>query len=167
MLRGTSLTAQEPCLDETGAIPVKKHGGAREGKRWTPEEDKLCTELWDQGIWASKIAAQLNRTPSSVRSRIANLGCQPRQQSANQMRRLSHIFGEEGSIEWYECQQEAFCKAMLENPDERPTDIPEAQRGHVNFVGRITPRRIQPSWSSMGDIDPGTGHGGWVSRGYR
>jgi hypothetical protein len=143
----------EPCLDETGVLPVvKEHGGAREGKRWAPEEDKLLVQLWDDGVWASKIAAQLNRTPSSVRSRVGNLGCQPRQQSSSRIRRLSHIVGEETSVEWYESQQEAFCKAMLENPDERPSDIPETDRGHVNFVGRITPRRLPPSWSSMGDV---------------
>jgi hypothetical protein len=145
--------SSEPCLDETEVLSVvKKHGGAREGKRWTPEEDKLCIRLWDQGVWASKIAAHLNRTPSSVRSRVANLGCQPRQQSSTHMRRLSHVVGEEASSEWYESQQEAFCKAMLENPNERPSDMPEAERTHANFVGRITPRRLPPSWSSMGDV---------------
>jgi hypothetical protein len=154
MLRG-SLTAQEPCLDETGAIPVAKgHGGARGGKRWTPEEDKICIQLWNEGVWASKIGKQLNRTPSSIRTRVSNLGLTPRPHSTspNYARRLAHVVGEEASDEWYESQQWAFAAAMEANPDERPSDMPEAERTHANFVGRITPRRLPPSWSSMGDV---------------
>jgi hypothetical protein len=139
----------EPCLDETGDNP---HGGARYSSRWSPEEDRQLTELWDSGMEARAIGRKLKRTPSGVRSRVSNIGLAPRQQSSSRIRRLSHVIGEEASDEWYESQQWAFVNAMLANPDERPSDMPEAERGHVNFIGRITPRRLPPSWSSMGDV---------------
>jgi hypothetical protein len=124
---------------------------------WTEGEDRLCSELWLKGVVARKIAEQLGRTPSAVRSRSQHLNL-PQRHVGNHLRnsarieRPSHIRGEEISPEWYESQQLAFVAAMKAHPTERPSDVPEERQGHVVVLGLRIPS-CPPSWSSMGDCE--------------
>jgi hypothetical protein len=122
---------------------------------WSEAEDRICGDMWLKGVTARLIGERLGRTTSAVRSRSQHLNL-PQRHVGNHLRnsarinRPPHIRGEESSPEWWDSQQLAFEEAMLANPSERPSEIPEERLGHVINLGLRIPS-TPPSWSSMGD----------------
>jgi hypothetical protein len=130
-------------------------GESNHSHKWSAEEDRVCSDLWLKGVTARTIGEHLGRTQSAVRSRSQHLNL-PQRAVGNHLRNSSrisrppHVRGEEMSSDWYESQQLAFEEAMLANPSERPSEVPEERQGHVIHIGMRIPGTI-PSWSSMGD----------------
>jgi hypothetical protein len=140
---------------------------------WSEEEVRFLLENWTS-LTTAEINERIGRSPNGIRRKATKLGLQHRTrkdatgrgeefisrqravgQACVELRTLKPrhaVKYEECSAAWYDACNRAFVDAMHANPLERPSDIPEAQRTHVNMVGRITPRRDPPSWSSMGDM---------------
>jgi len=64
---------------ETASAPAKKPGrGAGKKNRWTPEAERILCEQWESGQPTERIAAELGRTPASVRERARRLNLRRR-----------------------------------------------------------------------------------------
>ncbi len=64
---------------EMASVPAKKPGrGAGKKNRWTPEAERILCEQWESGQPTERIAAELGRTPASVRERARRLNLRRR-----------------------------------------------------------------------------------------
>jgi hypothetical protein len=140
---------------------------------WSEEEVRFLLENWTT-LTTAEINERIGRSPNGIRRKAFKLGlpCRTRKDgwgageeylsrqravglACVELRALKPrhaVQYEECSTAWYDACNKAFVDAMHANPSERPSDIPEEQRTHVNMVGRVMPRRDPPSWSSMGDM---------------
>lgn len=63
----------------SAAVPQRKPGrGAGKKNRWTPDAEKILREWWESGQPTERIAAELQRTPASVRERARRLNLRRR-----------------------------------------------------------------------------------------